>query len=577
MIVVGISAHYHDAACAVLRDGRLVAAAQEERFTRRRYDAAVPARALRACLREIGAGIGDVDHVAYYEDPEARCARIRATGGPRSSPVDPGRPLREIRDRLGFAGPVTTVAHHEAHAASAFYCSGFPDAALLTADAVGEWATTSYGSAGPEGITTFEEVRFPHSLGLLYSTLTAYLGFEVNSDENKVMGLAPYGSPALVERVGELVAVGAQGQFTLDMRHFDFTQTHRMHTDSLTDLLGFPPRAADDPVEAVHTDLARSLQIVLEEVLLAKVRHLHEATGNPRLCYAGGVALNCVANARIRTDGPFESIFVQPAAGDAGGSIGAAAIAHHRLTGSFERRRLVDARLGPSYDTEGLAAALRGADVPVTDRRADPDRLLAETADLLAGGAVIGWFQGRMEFGPRALGARSILADPRDPGMRDRINDLVKKRESFRPFAPSVVAERSEEFFELSGPSPFMLDTAQVRDPGRLPAIAHVDGSARLQTVDAAVDPRFHALLTAFGDRTGFPILLNTSFNLRGEPIVCTPEDALASFTRCGLDALVIGDLLIRARDVPSFWAQAVAEVVPIRPRATSSDVYSFG
>ncbi|MPQ96897.1 carbamoyltransferase [Modestobacter sp. I12A-02628] len=577
MIVVGISAHYHDAACAIFLDGRLVAAAQEERFTRRRYDATIPARALRACLHEIGAGIGDVEHVAYYEDPVARCDRILSAGTPSAMPPDAGRPLREIRDRLGYAGPVTTVRHHEAHAASAFYCSGFPDAAVLTADAVGEWATTSYGSAGPEGISTFEEVRFPHSLGLLYSTLTAYLGFEVNSDENKVMGLAPYGRPTFVAALSELIHQLPEGQFELDARYFDFTDPSRMYTDALSDVLGIPPRPPDAPTEGAHTDVARSLQVVLEDVLLEKARHLFRVTGNPRLCYAGGVALNCVANARIRQDGPFAEMFVQPAAGDAGGSIGAAALAHHRLTGGFRAERLVDARLGPSYDTTELAHALQAAGVPFSDHCDDQHGPISQTADMLAAGAVVGWYQGRMEFGPRALGARSILADPRDPGMRDRINDLVKKREAFRPFAPSVAAERTAEFFDFHGSSPFMLDTAQVRRPADLPAIAHVDGSARLQTVDAAVDPRFHALLTAFAARTGFPILLNTSFNLRGEPIVCTPGDALASFVRCGLDALVIGNLILRAADVPPFWASAVDQVAPIRPRGVSGDIYSFG
>jgi len=584
VIVVGISALYHDAACAVLVDGRLVAAAQEERFTRRRYDRGMPANAFRACLREAGVRVGDIDCVAYYEDPARRLGRQLWTalpGRPRTTPgtmfrLAADRPYREIVDLLGYRGPVATVTHHEAHAASAFYFSGFGDSALLTADAVGEWTTTSYGRAGPGGIELFDEVAFPHSLGLLYSTLTSYLGFEVNSDEYKVMGLAPYGRPRHLDALRRLVADEPGGGFRLNLDYFDFNRDDRMYTDALADLLGAPPRDRDGPIEDFHTDLAHSLQVVLEDILLAKVRYLHESTGSERLCYAGGVALNCVANARLRRDGPFREIYVQPAAGDAGGSVGAAALVHHRLTGGFVRERLSDARLGPSYDTAQARASLVTAGIAHADYSGDEAALLAATADLLAAGKVVGWFQGRMEFGPRALGARSILADPRDAGMRDHINALVKKREAFRPFAPSVAAERCAEFFDIEGPSPFMLETAKVRDGAALPAITHVDGSARLQTVDAATDPRFHGLLTAFGERTGYPVLLNTSFNMRGEPIVCDPASALATFVRCRLDALVLGDLLVRREHVPPAWDHMIDIIDPAPTRAYGGDVYSF-
>ena len=584
MIVVGVSALYHDAACAIFRDGQLVAAAQEERFTRRRFDPEMPANALRACLAEVGARISDIDHLAYYENPAARLGRQLWMGlpaGPAVSPdgmfrLDADRPYREIRRRLGYDGPVTAVSHHEAHAASAFYCSGFAESALLTADAVGEWATTTYGQAGPEGLHLFAEVTFPHSLGLLYSTITSYLGFAVNSDEYKVMGLAPYGQPRYLTALRRLVSDLPGGQFRLDLQYFDFTRGDRMFSDALCDLLGARPRGESDPIAAFHQDVARSLQALTEELLFSKARYLHEATGADSLSYAGGVALNCVANSRLRREGPFRRMFVQPAAGDAGGSVGAAALVHHRLAGTFRRHRLTDARLGPSYDTAEVRAALDAAGTDYDDFSGREPDLLSAVASLLAAGSVIGWFQGRMEFGPRALGARSILADPRNPAMRDHINSLVKKREAFRPFAPAVAAERCAEFFDLAGPSPFMLDTAQVRDGAALPAITHVDGSARIQTVDAADDPRFHGLLTRFGVITGYPILLNTSFNMRGEPIVCDPADALATFVRCRLDALVLGDLVLLRENIPSAWETLADEIAPPDRRSISAAVYTF-
>ncbi|PZG24116.1 carbamoyltransferase [Micromonospora craterilacus] len=584
MIVVGVSALYHDAACAVLVDGELVAAAQEERFTRRRYEPAMPAQAMRACLRQGGLTIADVDRIAYYESPAARLSRQLWQGLPdlpSAAPhwfgrLDADRPYREIRELLGYDGPVMSVTHHEAHAASAFYCSGFAESALLTADAVGEWTTTSYGRGGPEGIELFEEVSFPHSLGLLYSAVTSYLGFDVNSDEYKVMGLAPYGRPTLVGRVETLVENLAGGQFRLDQSCFDFSTPDRMYRDALAQRIGAPPRARDEPVTQFHRDLARSVQHVLEEILLDKVRYLSRQTGSDNLSYAGGVALNCVANARIRRDGPFTAHFIQPAAGDAGGAIGAAAIVHHRETGTYTRRRLSDARLGPAYDTGELQRALDLAGVPYLSYRGREGDLVADVAAMIAAGKVVGWYQGRMEFGPRALGARSILADPRGRDTRDHLNALVKQREAFRPFAPAVAAERARDFFDLDVASPFMLDVAQVRDPDALPAVTHVDGSARLQTVDAAVNRRFHALLTAFGALTGYPILLNTSFNLRGEPIVCTPADALAGLVRCRLDALAVEDIVLRRADLPPDWHDIVDDVAPVRPGGIPTDVYSF-
>jgi carbamoyltransferase len=585
VITVGISALYHDAACAVLVDGRLVAAAQEERFSRRRFDPGMPTRALRRCLEHAGVGIADVDQLAYYEQPTAKLARQLWAGLPELPPTAPAalgrldadRPYREIRELLGYPGPVTTVSHHEAHAASAFYASGFDTAALFTADAVGEWATTSYGQADGSGLRLLQQVDFPDSLGLLYSAITSYLGFAVNSDEYKVMGLAPYGRPRHLDTLRNLVTDGEDGTFRLDLRYFDFGPTaDRMYTPALVELLGRPARTAEAPVEPFHEDLAASVQELLEQLLLAKVRYLHQLTGLDRLCYAGGVALNCRANSVLAERGPFREIFIQPAAGDAGSAYGAAALAYHRATGRHRPARLADVRLGPTPDIAPVRGLLDRAGVRYTDTGGDLTALAGLVADRLASGAVIGWYQGRMEFGPRALGSRSILADPRDGSMRDHINAMVKKRESFRPFAPAVVAERAAEFFELADDSPFMLRTFAVRTGAELPAVTHVDGSARVQTVDREIDPRLHALLTRFGELTGYPVLLNTSFNMRGEPIVCDPADALTCFVRAQLDLLVLEDIVIERAAVPAEWAESLGRAAPFELPRISSDVYTF-
>jgi len=584
VIILGLSALYHDSACALMIDGELVAAAQEERFTRRRFDPAMPVRAVRACLRDHGLGIQDVDHVAYYEDPVRKLGRQLWMGLPKMPAAGPEslfhldahRPLRQIEQLLGYTGEVTCVSHHEAHAASAFYQSGFTEAALCTADAVGEWTTTSYGTAGPDGVNLFEEVDFPHSLGILYSAITSFLGFAVNSDEYKVMGLAPYGTPRYLSSLRELITDLPGGQYRLNEAYFNLGGTPPMFTPALGELLAAQPREPESKIGDFHCDLAASVQELLEEVLLAKLAYLHERTGSDQLCFAGGVALNCVANRRIREDGPFSRIFVQPAAGDAGGAIGAAAMVGHRLTGRYRREPLRHVALGPEPELDAVRGWLDAAGVTYLDFTGRSDELADRAAEWLDDGAVLGWFQGRMEFGPRALGNRSILADPRRGDMRDHINALVKKREAFRPFAPAVVAERCAEFFDLDVPSPFMLDTATVREPAALPAITHVDDSARVQTVDQRDSPRFHALLRAFGRRTGYPILLNTSFNMRGEPIVATPADALACFVRSRLDVLVLGDVAIRAQDVPDDWFTLVEAQLPYRQPVISRDVYSF-
>jgi carbamoyltransferase len=566
----------------VLIGGRLAAAAQEERFSRLKHDSSLPRQAFKWCLANAGVTIADVDCVAWYEDPVVKLGRqlwmglpsIPALSPPFLFKLDAARPARELRELLGWDGRVEFVPHHLAHAASAFDFSGWDDAAVLIVDAVGEWATTSYGRCASAGIELFEEVRFPHSLGLFYSAVTSYLGFDVNDAEYKVMGLAPYGQPSYARQVRQLIEVLPAGQFRLDLKYFDFLGGARMFSDELCALFGRPPRQPESDLDQFARDVARSTQEFLEEVLLAKAAWLHEQTHSPRLCMAGGVALNCVANGRILREGPFDELFVQPAASDAGAALGAATVAHRRLTGTSPRRRLEHVQLGPSYSTSDVRSMLTGSGVPFRVYT-DQAELVDDVAARLARGEVVGWFHGAMEFGPRALGSRSILADPRDPAMRDRVNRFVKKREAFRPFAPAVLREEAREHFDLDHDSPFMLETCQVRSSISLPAITHVDGSARPQTVDAATHPRFHALLSAFKRRTGCPILLNTSFNLRGEPIVCSPVDALLCFVRSDLDCLVLEDLLLDRRDVPPQWLEWFAGATAERS-GVSSMVYTL-
>ncbi len=568
--VIGLSAFYHESACCLLRDGELVAAASEERFTRVKHDPRLPALAFRFCLEAGGLGITDVDAVAYYESPGAKLSRQLWVGVPRSSPgsasgkrarapdvpwLDPGRPERTIRERLGFEGRILSFPHHLSHAASAYFFSGFSGAAVLTVDGVGEWATMSYGRGRGGELEILEEVSFPHSLGLLYSTLTSYLGFRVLSGEYKVMGLAAYGEPRYVDEICRLVAVGDGGQVRLNLEYFDFIDGERMFSPALAELLGAPPRRPGGAIEPFHRDLARSLQLVLEEILLEKAAYLHRRTGAGDLCLAGGVALNCVANGRLRREGPFDRLFVQPAAGDAGACLGAAALAHAALAGERPPdAHMRHAGFGPSYEPAEIERLLAAVDVAHEDFRGREDDLLAAVAERLAGGEIVGWLHGAMEFGPRALGARSILADPRHAAGRDRLNRRIKRREDFRPFAPSVLEAKAAECFELDHASPFMLETCAVRTPELLAGVTHVDGSARPQTVDPSVSPRYAALLEAFERRTGCPVLLNTSFNVAGEPIVCSPADALFTAASAGLDALVLEDFLIDRHALPESW-----------------------
>ena len=555
MNVIGISAYYHEAACGLLQDGRLVAPAEEERFSRVKHDARLPVAAFRFCLEAGGLDVTDVDCVAFYESPVKKLARQLWAGrrAEAGTGLDPLRAEREIREVLGFEGRLETFEHHASHAASTFFYSGFPEAAVLTVDGVGEWATTTYGRGDGADLTQFEDVEFPDSLGLFYSAITAYLGFRVNSGEYKVMGLAPYGEPRLLDVMRTIVRDAPGGSYSLDPACFDFVAGSRMFADALAERLGGPPRAPEAELTAFHHDVARSAQARLEEVLLDKVRYLHERVPSRHLCMAGGVALNCVANGRLLREGPFERLFVQPAAGDAGGCLGAAALAHRALTGRRPSAEpLAHAYLGPRFTADAIAAQLAAAEIDAHDFRGREAALLEATVDRLAAGQVVAWFHGAMEFGPRALGARSLLADPRLADMRERLNGLVKRREAFRPFAPSVLLADAAGHLELDHPSPFMLETCRVRSPLALPAVTHVDGSARPQTVDPAAAPRFGALLRAFGRRTGCPVLLNTSFNVRDEPIVCTPADALACVAGTEIDALVLEDFVIDRAMVPA-------------------------
>ncbi len=590
-VILGISAFYHDAAAALVVDGDGVAAAQEERFTRVKGDPRFPAAAIEACLQTAGLTLADLTHVVYHEKPWLHFERLLETYrafAPRgfgsflhAMPLWLREKLflrRQMRRRLGWRGPLLMTGHHEAHMAAAFYPSPFERAAILTVDGVGEWATTSFGRGQGAHIERLGELHFPHSLGLLYSAFTAYLGFRVNFGEYKMMGLAPYGQPRYVERIlNELVQLRDDGSFRLNMRYFDFATGLRMTNRHFDALFDGPPRAPEGELSDRHMDLARSIQVVTEDILLRMARHVHAQTGEPNLVLAGGVALNCVANGRILREGPFADIWIQPAAGDAGSALGAALAVYHGYLGRPRpdpagRDRQQGSYLGPAYDNGHIRRELEafGAvfqELPEAERA-------AEIARRIAAGQVVGLLQDRMEFGPRALGNRSILGDARSAAMQTTMNLKIKFRESFRPFAPAALVERTADIFELDRPSPYMLLVAPVQPARRrtlsaeeqalrgldllhvvrsdLPAITHVDGSARVQTVDAATNPRFHAILQAFEALTGVGCVINTSFNVRGEPIVCTPRDAFRCFMATDMDTLVLENWLLEKSAQPA-------------------------
>ena len=564
MNILGISCFYHDAAAALLRDGGLVAAAHEERFTRKRHDPDLPERATRYCLEEAGLGVGDLDYVVFYDKPFIKFERMLITylsTFPRSLPsFTKSIPIwlkeklwvpRMIHKRLGFAGEVLFAEHHQSHAASAFLPSPFEEAAILTCDGVGEWATTTQGVGRGNRFELVREIRFPHSIGLLYSAFTYYLGFKVNSAEYKVMGAAPYGKPVYADRIlGELVDLRDDGSFKLNMKYFAYDYGLTMTNRRFDELFGHPRRDPEDPMQEFHWDMAASVQRVTEEIVMRMARDLHQRTGMKNLCMAGGVALNCVANGRLVREGPFQELWVQPAAGDAGGALGAALFAHNAVLGKPRSFRMDHAFWGPAYPDAEIRRSLDARGAPY--RSLPREQMIAETARRLdADQAVIGWFQGRSEWGPRALGSRSILADPRNAANWKRVNLKIKFRESFRPFAPAVLAEKASEWFDIDRESPYMLLVCQVREGRQIPAVTHVDGSARLQTVTRDAHPEFYDLIAEFDRRTGCPVLINTSFNVRGEPIVCSPDDAYLCFMRTNMDVLVMGTQILLKDEQP--------------------------
>jgi carbamoyltransferase len=557
--ILGISCYYHDSAAALIQDGRLVAAAHEERFTRRKHDAGFPSRAIEYCLREGGIAASQLDYVGFYDKPLEKFDRILQTslatwpvGYPSfimAMPVWIKEKMwvpHMIKRELDYTGPILFSDHHVSHAASAFLVSPFKEAAILTMDGVGEWETTTYGVGRDNAITLLESIHFPHSLGLLYSAFTYFLGFRVNSAEYKVMGLAPYGNPVYRDLIFKhLIDVKEDGSFRLNMDYFVYDRKLTMTGRRFERLFGEPRRMPESELSQFHKDVAASLQNVTDEIVLRLAGHVQKQTGMDYLCMAGGVALNCVSNSKIRSQLPFKDIFIQPAAGDAGGAVGVAFYIYNTVLGNKREYIWKNAFLGPSFAAEEIGKFLDGRGIAY--ERLDRPDLLKRTSRILAEQKVVGWFQGRMEFGPRALGSRSIIADARNPENWKRVNLKIKFRESFRPFAPVVLEERMGDYFECDRPSPYMLFTAQVRPEKRasIPAVTHVDGSARLQTLNREDHETFYDLIDQFYRDTGCPVIINTSFNVRGEPIVCTPEDAFRCFMATDMDYLVLDCFLI--------------------------------
>ncbi len=590
MYILGISAFYHDSAACLVRDGEIVAAAQEERFTRRKHDDNFPGRAITYCLREAGININDLAYVAFYEKPFLKFERLLETylafapSGLASYLAAMPLWIKEklwlkehIMKELGWRGPILWPEHHESHAASAFFPSPFQEAAFLTIDGVGEWTTTSYGIGKDNKVEILADLKFPHSLGLLYSAFTAYTGFKVNSAEYKVMGLAPYGEPRYKDAIlSELIDLKEDGSFKLNMAYFNYCTGLTMTNEKFSALFGGPPRKPESLLTQREMDLARSLQAVTEEVVLRMARHIKKETGQKHLVLAGGVALNAVANGKLLREKIFEDVWFQPAAGDAGGALGAALLAWHQFLGN---PRLADGKrdsqkgsfLGPAFGNSEIKDFLKKSKIPYHEfpRNALPEKI----ADLIAEEKVVGWFQGRMEFGPRALGSRSIIGDARSPKMQAIMNLKIKFRESFRPFAPSVLAEKASEYFEVDRPLPYMITVANVKKKhqrkmrpeeeklwgieklnivrSKIPAVTHVDYSARIQTVHKETNPLYHEMITAFDRKYGCPVIINTSFNVRGEPIVCTPQDAYKCFMRTNMDCLAMGNFLLYKEEQP--------------------------
>ena len=606
--ILGISAFYHDSAAALVADGRIVAAAQEERFTRKKHDDGFPAQASAFCLKEAGLDASDLDWVVFYEKPLLKFDRLLETylayapsgflSFRKAIPETLRTKLhipREIRNGLGggYTRRILFASHHESHAASAFYPSPFEHAAILTVDGVGEWATATIGRGSGSNIELTHQLSFPHSLGLLYSAFTYYCGFRVNSGEYKLMGLAPYGEPIYADLIREhLIDLKPDGSFRMNMSYFNYAQGLTMTSKRFNRLFGGPPRKPESPLSQREMDLAASIQVVTEEVMLLMGRHVHRLTGEDRLCLAGGVALNCVANGRLLREGPFRERWIQPAAGDSGGALGAALLIHHQVLGASREPAHPDSQrgslLGPRFSDEKIEHDLRTMGASF-QRFATDDQMCDAAASAIADGKVVGWFQDRMEFGPRALGARSILGDPRRAEMQSIMNLKIKFRESFRPFAPAILQERASQYFEIDDDleSPYMLLVASVHANhllddasdtltgldrlkslrSTIPAVTHVDRSARIQTVDSARNPMFHQLLTAFEEKTGCPVLINTSFNVRGEPIVMSPREAYQCFLATDIDCLAIGRFfLTKTKDQPLDGERSRAHLAQFQP-----------
>lgn len=587
MNILGISAFYHDSAAALVRDGKIIAAAQEERFTRKKHDFSFPINAISYCLSEGKLKAIDLDYVVFYDKPFLKFERILETYlayapfGIRSFIKSMPLWIKQklwikdlIRNELAYDGKVLFLEHHESHAASAFFPSPYNEAAILTIDGVGEWATASIGIGKSNNIELLYEIKFPHSLGLLYSAFTYYTGFKVNSGEYKLMGLAPFGKPKYKDLIlKELVDLKEDGSFKLNMKYFDYCAGLKMTSKEFENLFGEKPRKPESKITQNYMDIASSIQVVTEEIMLKMAKHAYKETRMKNLCMSGGVALNCVGNGRILKEGPFENIWVQPAAGDAGSALGAALFVWHQY---LKNKRVVDGKkdsqygsyLGPVYSNDYIFNFLKSKNYPFVELKAEeiPEKI----ADLINAHKVIGWFQGRMEFGPRALGARSILGDARSPKMQEEMNLKIKFRESFRPFAPSVIKEKTKDYFDINCDSPYMLFVAQIKDEikknisreeeslngisklniirSAIPAVTHVDFSARLQTVDAEDNPLYYRTISKFNEKYGCAVIINTSFNVRGEPIVCSPEDAYLCFMRTNMDYLLMGNFLLEKK-----------------------------
>ncbi len=563
--ILGLSFSYHDSGVALLKDGEVVFAAQEERYTRKKQDDRLPVSAVAHALQFANITIEDISAVGFYEKPLLKFFDRLL---PTYIKVWPRGLLsflhamqdwmhqklwipQNIRKELKYTGPISYVQHHESHAASAYFLSGFPDATIVTVDGVGEWATTTIGKGNGTEMELKKEIHFPHSLGLLYSAITYYLGFRVNSAEYKVMGLAPYGKPAYMDQMRKLIDVKEDGSFALTMDYFDYEYGLKMTGKKMEELFGHPRRTPESSLEQFHKDVARSLQEITEEVMMKIVTQAKKICPSRYLCLAGGVALNCVANGKILRSGLFEDIFIQPASGDAGGALGVALCLWHRMFHGRRREKMEHAFLGNAYTNENIRAFLDAEKLPY--EHLDDAALIDTVSSLLEGENVIGWFQGRMEFGPRSLGNRSIIADARNKENWQKVNLKIKFRESFRPFAPTVLEEKAHEWFDLQTESPYMLLVADTLPAKRqeIPAVTHVDGSARIQTIRRNQNPRYYDLIKCFEGKTGCPVIINTSFNVRGEPIVESPKDALHCFLHTYMDYLVLGNIILSKKKMP--------------------------